>query len=439
MSSAPVSSSRSRRIAASRRHDLLLTAGWVLLLAALLRLGLVIMKWPELAIDRDAYLGIARTLLAGDGFCSPETNIPTAFRPPLYPVLLAVAYGAGSLAGIAFLQLIAGLLAVAGTIALARHFGLGRWSWLAGVIVAVDPLQLQYTTQPMTEVVCTAICIWMVWAWARSLERPTPARIVLAGLLFGAAVLCRPSLLPFPLTLAVLMLLFGSQKNSLKARGAVAMRPLLLAFLGLLCVVPWGVRNKFVFGHWKFTTTHGGYTLLLGNNSTFYEAVVRQPLGATWGDYAAEDPLSQSNWYDGVKQKLTEAGLEGEFERDAAQYELAFSAISQEPGLFLRATFLRLARFWSPVPMGPQVDAISPVVLWLVGLFYLALYLAAAYGFFVGLRANRHRAGWLAGIALIVTLTTVHLFYWSNARMRAPLVPVLAVAAAAALPRERQA
>lgn len=442
MNSSSVPSTRSRRLSATRGSELLWITAGVLLLATVLRLGLIAMKWPELAVDRDAYLGIARTLLAGDGFCTPGTNSPTAFRPPLYPVLLAISYGIADLAGIALLQLVAGVLATAGAIAVARQFGLTRWSWLAGAVVAIDPLLLQYTTQPMTEVVCTAICIWMVWAWARCLERPTAFGALLAGLTFGAAVLCRPSLLPFPLTLAVLLLLFQRRRgvnNNAKpsSRFAFAARPLLLAFLGVLCVLPWGIRNKFVFGHWKFTTTHGGYTVLLGNNPVFYKAVVQLPWGVTWGDYDEADPLSQTSWYNNLQKQLDDAGLQTEFERDAAQYKLARQAIFDSPGLFVRSCLLRAARFWWPVPLGTQAESLSPLVVWGVGLFYSALYVAAVIGFVRVLRAGEHRAGWLVGLALIATLMTVHLIYWSNARMRAPLIPVLATAAVAVLPRSR--
>src|SRR5205814_9425431 len=45
---------------------------------------------------------------------------------------------------------------------------------------------------------------------------------------------------------------------------------------------PWAIRNYRVFGKPVVTTTHGGYTLLLGNNSSFYEWLERDETGLPW-------------------------------------------------------------------------------------------------------------------------------------------------------------
>ena len=37
---------------------------------------------------------------------------------------------------------------------------------------------------------------------------------------------------------------------------------------------------------------------------------------------------------------------------------------------------------------------------------------------------------WLWGLLLVLAVTAVHAFYWTNLRMRAPLMPVVALAAA---------
>jgi hypothetical protein len=44
---------------------------------------------------------------------------------------------------------------------------------------------------------------------------------------------------------------------------------------------------------------------------------------------------------------------------------------------------------------------------------------------------RRWRTGWLWGILLAGCFTAVHAVYWSNLRMRAPLMPAVALAAAA--------
>ena len=46
------------------------------------------------------------------------------------------------------------------------------------------------------------------------------------------------------------------------------------------------------------------------------------------------------------------------------------------------------------------------------------------------LRSHLFRQPWLWGMALAMSLSAVHAVYWSSLRMRAPVVPVVALLAA---------
>ena len=71
----------------TRREAIVLAA---LLLAALcLRTAVLGVLSENLSDDRDAYRGIAESLKDGTGFSHPGTTAETAYRPPLYPLLLA--------------------------------------------------------------------------------------------------------------------------------------------------------------------------------------------------------------------------------------------------------------------------------------------------------------------------------------------------------------
>ena len=405
---------------------------YLILAGVLLRLVLIVIRFDEFSDDRDAYLGIADNLLQGVGFCTPGTDQPTAFRPPLYPLLVAALTGIFGTPGIAILHLIAGGVTIGITVKLGERLGLNRGALIAGLLVAIDPILLRYTTLPMTEVVFTALSTTMLWLWSRADQRPSWNDYLLTGFAFGITALCRPSLLPMLPVLWLLYLLNDlGEMNRLERAIKSTLCIVLVGAAAMITMLPWGVRNLQVFGHFKLTTTHGGYTLLLGNNPVFYDAVVRQPLGTTWGDYDADDSRSQSNWIRKLNSQLDEQGLTSEFERDRAQYNRAIKNIQTEPLMFLRASLLREIRFWSPVPTGPQARSMNPVIYWGAAFFYLAVYLFAFAGIIFVLRqpANR-RKKWLPALAMVITFATVHSVYWSNARMRAPLFPVLAILAA---------
>lgn len=67
-----------------------------------------------------------------------------------------------------------------------------------------------------------------------------------------------------------------------------------------------------------------------------------------------------------------------------------------------------------------------------VGLWYLLELPLAGLGLAVWIR-RRGQAGWLWWFLLALSFTAVHAVYWTDMRMRAPLMPGVAVAAAAGI------
>ena len=85
--------------------------------AAILRLLLFVFQRSELHTDPDAYVALAKTIRTTGGFHSPGTELPTAFRPPLYPVLLALltAIGCSMSFAVGMISVCAGAVVTAAT------------------------------------------------------------------------------------------------------------------------------------------------------------------------------------------------------------------------------------------------------------------------------------------------------------------------------------
>ncbi len=411
------------------------------------------MQRDRLNDDIDGYRGIAEQVAAGDGFSNPETGRPTAFRPPLYPLLLSAIFAAGGgNAGIAFLHVLFGTGTVFLTWGLGLRLNLDRGAKAAAVVIAVDPLLLQYSTVPMTETLCTFLAVGML-----CLLVPLPVsrpRQFFAGLVLALCVLSRPTFLIF----GILALAIWADRS----RRTAAPTPMpWLAVLGLLVgVSPWVIRNAVVLGQPRLTTTHGGYTLLLGNNPVFYQEVVEAPLGTTWqGD-------SLARWQASLEKDMSQARPPAttEIERDRWLARRARRNIFDEPGLFLRACGLRFLRFWNVLPPVSAQSAVAKlwkrgcqalgletwasaagifvgIVTGLVAVFYGLIVL----GFLVGLVRLRRAewALWWPLVLMIAGFCAVHLVYWSNTRMRAPVMPAVVLLAARACghsrPGEREA
>ncbi|KAA0140647.1 glycosyltransferase family 39 protein [Gimesia chilikensis] len=412
----------------------------ILLLAGGLRLGIVMRQSDQLREDRDAYIAIARNLAAGNGFTSSRMDAgqdlePTAFRPPLYPCLLAVGYylNAGpQMTGI--LQVLLGIATVWFTWKTGQRLQL-KWAALfAAGIVATDPILLQYTSYSMTEVLATFLCSLLLYLLicsfstrAEELSASTNKPLLFwTGAVWGLAILCRPTFLAFLGIWLVIRLADSLKQRLLSNReelrpASVSQQIAFLAAGIILAVSPWLIRNLVVFRAPILTTTHGGYTLLLGNNPVFYNEVVQQPWGTVWTGESLDA------WQKSLEVDIAQLqpALETEQERDRWMYQRARQNISSQPLLFAQSCLLRLKRFWNIAPLASAGQTPSRTLLLGVASYYFVVLLGCLWG--ACLVIWKRERNWSPLIWLLVSFTIVHLFYWTNMRMRAPLVPAIAL------------
>lgn len=429
----------------SERKSKLFLLG-IICLALLLRIGMLSQRFDSLSDDRDAYLGIANAIVAGDGFSVPGTNQPTAFRPPLFPVLVAVCLKLGGLNILGFVQVILSVGIVYLTIQLGQRLGNEKAGLIAGFFVALDPLLNWYVSFPMTETFFTFLVMLLMNAIYKDATenafRFSKSKQIQVGILFGLCVLCRPSILAFPILLAAwkIVSLFWSSKTNDQIQPASRSRKMNVAMIlaAIVVLAPWGIRNYSQIGKFTVTTTHGGYTVLLGNNPVFYEQVVQAPWGTTWGDLPNDDPNSQMTWVTELHRQAKSEGIEGEVALDSWMYQRAIQNIQNAPLSFTKSCILRVARFWNFSPQGPQRANIPSFAIWGIALFY-AFQFVLLLGFLISLRKKPSLRRLLTPlIILIITFTIVHSIYWSNMRMRAPLIPAIALLAAHAMkPNEK--
>ena len=409
-----------------------------LVVALGLRLAVLAIRPDELILDRDAYLGIATGIAEGRGFSSPDSSQPTAFRPPLYPTFL----GAGLICFppsvvVGGINIITSLLTVWLTARLGRSLNFGPRRFLAALIVAIDPLLVWYTCQPMTESTCTFLAT--LWLW--SIISISPGNLsefsikqFLSGLAFGLLVLCRPT---FWLVAVLYVLIWMTTlRRDHVENCATSFMPFLSRWIwslfGTLCIVaPWLIRNWIVFGVPILTTTHGGYTFLLGNNPVFYQEVVEQRWGTVW----QQDSLlnGQSELESKIEEEL--GSHASEIQRDRWYSNQARQYILATPRLFAAAVVHRIRSLWNIVPQG---DATAHAVGWTmsaVGWFYSLILTAGLVGL-ITISYSQDRRNWLPLFVLIASVQLAHFFYWTNTRMRAPLTPAIALFALVAIPRK---
>lgn len=398
----------------------------IVAIAMTARLAFGFLKLNDAPADPDHYLALANSLIDGQGLS--YQGRPTAYRPPLYPVLLAplagfLGHGKSFHAALIIFQAVIGgatayltmraamMLEKAGNgqdirpANMAKSKNRARLTCaLAGMWTALDPLLVSQAPLIMTETLAAFLITAAVHALVR--DRPNAA-----GFWFGLAGLCRPSLLAcFGLTVAAR---FATPSGLITKRCAgEAFR---ITICCALTMTPWAVRNWLQFGEPVLTTTHGGYTMALANNATYYEEVVFGPPNAIW-----TGPRQQA-WMDSIGTDtigLTEPQADRKIRAKAAAF------IREHPRDFLISSIHRQLRFWAIAPAaevyGPKIRSICAI--WTFPVWFLAL--VALY--------TRSTWTWptIATVAVAAGLAAVHLVYWTDIRMRAPIVPTLAILAA---------
>ncbi len=391
----------------------------LLVLATVVRGVGVATSWDRFEDDPDGYRQLARNLLQHGTFGYPVQRdgriqaVPTAYRPPVYPMLLA-ALGASGDVDTLSVAILHGLLGVATVLFVAilafRSFG-GPVAWIAALLVLFDPILLNQSGLVMTETLAALLAI-VAWCLLSGSSRLGPR--FGAGLVMGIAALCRPVFIVWLALVATVLL-----ASSIKRRDVL---PVLgFCFAAALVLAPWIVRNVLQFQRPIVTTTHGGYTVWLGNNDEYYDFLRTTPRGSVWDSTRLDQRYARKFL----------ALDEDEVAVDRWANQQARDCIRRQPGMFVRASMGRVVRLWGWVPNRLSADEsnLRRYARWAVGVWYFVqwIFLLAAI---VMLRRKLLASPWIWAMLLAVSLTAVHSVYWTDMRMRAPMIPMLAVAAA---------
>lgn len=403
---------------------------------AMVRGGMIATYAHRLMDDPDAYRAIAESLAAGNGF-SARRGKPTAYRPPLYPLALAPLFGLQEhrWAAIGGLHVVLGAASVWLTYWIARRLRLGWGSYAAAGLLALDPLSVYHASVVMSETLFTFVLLLAAAAFLKTADAQDLRWAAAAGGAFGLAALCRPTTWA---TLAVLAAWNALRRGRwaelpggrLEEKGqawprtpvTAALESAVLCAVALLVALPWAIRNWRVFGEPIITTTHGGYTLALGNNRYYYN----DPLDPSWGeDGAVVATRKGSPFADWQRETSQQAAGGNEVQRDRYFRRAAIRAMLDDPGAFALSCLLREVHFWRPVPRGGYPGWAKAGSAGFYGVVYVL--------FVVGLiRRETWRAPTVVLVLLIGSFMLVHLVYWTDMRMRTPVMPAVAMIAAAA-------
>ena len=396
---------------------------WTALIVRLLYITLAHTYRIRLANDHFEYgweMGrIARALATGHGYSDPFEGRtgPTAWTPPLYPLLLAVVFklfGVYSLTSAWVILAINSIFSAATAPAVyqiarrtfARNPDALKIALWSGWLWALYPAAMQYAVKWVWDMSLTAcLFAWVIVLALKLRDEPALTRLWLVfGTLWGLIALSNSSLLAF-LPFCMLWIVWPTRRNP------GTLRRLILASVCCCAVVsPWIVRN--------YTAFHAFVPLRSNFGAELYESAQLENEGYPT---MATLPHTQAS-PDFQRYKRL-----GELAYSHEQGDRAKAIIQQHPGIFASHILRRIYFFWASVPH-PTEHGWKGVVAETAREFsYAFLSLAGLLGLALALR-DRVPAAWLffwafAIYPLLYYVVTV------QARFRHPLEPLICVLA----------
>jgi hypothetical protein len=176
-------------------------------------------------------------------------------------------------------------------------------------------------------------------------------------------------------------------------------------------MAPWAIRNVLVLGSPVWATTHGGYTLYLANNTAYYDDVLAGSMPVWTG-------ANQARWFAEVN-RLAEGMAEPEADR---WFRLqAVQVMLDRPAEAARAALERVGRFWA---VAPSSAVYSRGLRWLTAAWTIPLWALLGIGL---VRRSTWQWPRIAAPLALLSLAMIHSLYWTDLRMRAPVVPAIAL------------
>jgi 4-amino-4-deoxy-L-arabinose transferase-like glycosyltransferase len=408
---------------AARRRTLALAA--LIALALALRLGWI--AWadfrPTLSDDAGRYDFLGRSLAEGGGFVNPN-GATTMFWPPGYPFVLAAVYklwperafGDHEVIAALVLNAALGAATVALTYALARRAYDERVGLVAAAMVALFPSLVFFAGVTLTETAFTTLLLLGVWLIVVSDERRDVRIVALAALVLGFATLVRGLALLAPLALVPYgWRIHGAWRPALLRAGVIAAAMLLV-------VAPWTIRNYVESGSLVGISSNAGVDFYIGHSE-----------GADGRGRKVDELVFQ---YPELPAAEAEARVSSDgFERGvrwAARHPLTEVSLSARKVWWLWYRDDEALR-WTDGHGERDVmpEGVRRALIVLSNVFYWPVVLLAAAALLTT-RWWRRPAGVLL-VALLVCWTLAHVAFFGDPRFHAPMTPVIAVFAAAAI------
>ncbi|MDE3104875.1 MAG: glycosyltransferase family 39 protein [Acidobacteriota bacterium] len=282
---------------------------------------------------------IAAALVQGEGYSSPLSphTGPTAWNPPVYPLLIALVFKLFGLYSNRAVWVLLGVNALSAMLTSVLLFRIGvevfnaQTAFLGTLAWAISPDTAAWAARNWESSLGALVSTLTVVCFLKLMQAKQPDWRAYAayGALWGICGLTTATLLAL-MPLPLLALALRDRWSRLRA-------VLLSVVVATLVLVPWTARNYLVFHKLIPVRGNFGAELWSGNHPgvTGPLAVSRHPL---------TDPAEQHEY-----------AVMGEAAYMASRQQMATAFIRQHPRLFVHLCLLRVVSFWTSARIVPAV------------------------------------------------------------------------------------
>jgi 4-amino-4-deoxy-L-arabinose transferase-like glycosyltransferase len=388
---------------------------WIAVIAFALRLGLIFFGHTYKFYNHNHNFSfgwemgsIGRSLADGEGFSSPfgpETG-PTAWEPPLYPLLIAgvfQVFGIYSLPSAVVLLILnsafSALTCIPIFLIAQRCFDDDRVAiWTSWIWTLFPPVMAWATRWVWETSFATFLLAMIFWLTLVMEERDGWKPWLLFGFLWGVVGLTNTSLLSF-LPASGLWIWYHRWNSGKKSLAGLVLASILFA----ACVTPWLFRNYQTFGKFIFIRSNFGAELRLGNGPG---------ADGTWQQqlHPTQNLIEMARY-----KNLGEIAYVDTRQHEAVEY------IREDYGRFFGLCMKRFIYYWTGIPRSSAKIAST--------VFRNAAYWMSSVLALLGLvRAlrKRQRGAWLF-FWLILIYPAVYYVVFPHPRYRHPIEPELGI------------
>lgn len=347
---------------------------------------------------------IAGAIARGEGFSSPfgMPSGPTAWIGPLYPYLLA---GLFKIFGLFSTESAIAILTVNCLFA-----GLTCWA-----IFRISDEVFGRSVALLAAAMWAAVPFFYRWAITWVWDPPVSAFLLALGVLLvirtettdwkrwaGLGALAGVSALVNPALTTLFPVLLAWCAWKLRRKTSVYSSLVIAVAVMIVCISPWLVRNRVVFGQWVFLRSNAGFEFSIGNFA-----------GSPGVPYKGKHPVVNPRVFEEYRRM-------GEIAFNKVKSEEAMSWVRAHPADFARLSLKRVADFWDGAALNhePPDDPWRP---WMVSLESAP----ALLGLLLVLTRRVRNSGPIVLMLLIYPLP--YYVVYTNPRYRHAIEPLLVV------------